>query len=134
MSDVIDYLNGMYKEANKLYKESSMFKNESDKCTLRLQQGDPEMIEHWRFIMAISVVALQENYQLLGVDMPLWAIRGESFYAGQTPLTEKELVCAKLTLDFFDSDGNFPTTGILGDFGNKMRKRFAAQENDTDNK
>lgn len=81
----------LYQEAKQLYETNSEFKKLADKCTLRLQQKDPEIMPYFYFIRAISVVAMMDNYKVLNVRMPLDAIKGESFYAGMPSITGEEI-------------------------------------------
>lgn len=91
----IEQLDYLYKKAQKSYKQNAYFRKSVAKCTLMLQCKDPNAIRLWRLIRAISVDAMLENYRKLNVEMPLDAIRGESFYAGVSPVTNNEIKFVK---------------------------------------
>ncbi len=57
----------------------------------------------WRVFRACSVAENMDIYDLLNVDMPLSAIRGETFYAGIPPITENELETAKKLNKLFEN-------------------------------
>ena len=66
-----------YKDAKKRFDEDPEFKKRSQLQVVRLQGGDPESLNAWRAICAISRKAFAEIYQLLDVSL---VERGESFY------------------------------------------------------
>ena len=100
-------LEKLYQMARKLYDSDPDFKREVHECTLRLQRKEPREMAIFRFLRAISTVDLLAMYKRLGVNMPLSAFRGESFYAGVPPVTVAEVKFAKQIM------GN---DGVLEDF------------------
>lgn len=71
-----------YKEAKQRFDADPDFKRTSQQAVVRLQQGDPESLQAWKVICAISRKAYEEIYTLLDVRL---IERGESFY---NPLLE----------------------------------------------
>jgi len=98
LDNTLSSFEDFYKEATKKYKEDEEFRKAANGRTLLLQNKDPETVRWWQFIRAVSVLGMLRNYYLLGVSMPIGVIRGESFYAGVSPVSEKDLVCAQLAL------------------------------------
>lgn len=66
-----------YRESKKRFDEDSEFKKRSQLQVVSLQGGEPDALNAWKMICAISRKAFQEIYDLLDVKL---VERGESFY------------------------------------------------------
>jgi len=89
LDDMLAFFESLYIEANKEYQSDPEFEKDADAATLRLHRKDPAIMPIFRLIRAISVSGMMDIYEKLGVNMPLEAIRGESFYAGVPQVTHE---------------------------------------------
>jgi arginyl-tRNA synthetase len=73
----LEHLMDWYKQSKKRFDEDEEFKKKAQAQVVRLQGGDPGVLQVWKTICAISRRAFQEIYSLLDVQIEE---RGESFY------------------------------------------------------
>ena len=72
----IDEITEFYKKANIRCKEDESAKENARIITAKLQDGEPEYYNAWKYIRNVSVEAVKENYLALDVNFDLWL--GES--------------------------------------------------------
>ncbi|WP_428938836.1 arginine--tRNA ligase [Fontivita pretiosa] len=85
-------LEEFYRRAKKRFDEDPAFEEESRQIVVRLQRGDPEILEAWRWIVNESRRHFQPIYQRLGVKLRPEDERGESFYNPMLPEVVRELL------------------------------------------
>ncbi len=73
----LPHLMEWYRASKKCFDEDPDFKKRSQLQVVRLQSQDPQTIQAWQMICAISRIAFQEIYDLMDVKLQE---RGESFY------------------------------------------------------
>lgn len=88
-----------YKQANIVCKEDAAAKENARLITAKFQDGDAVYRKAWQHIRKVSVDAVKENYQELGVHFDLWL--GESD-AHQTCFEVKKIAEEKGVLEFDD--------------------------------
>lgn len=72
----IDEITEFYKRANIRCKEDENAKENARIITAKLQDGEKEYYDAWKYIRSVSVDAVKENYKALDVNFDLWL--GES--------------------------------------------------------
>jgi len=95
-------IEGLYREAKKLFDADPQFVRESREWVVRLQSGDETAIEDWRLICNTSLAECQAMYDHLGVQLTLDDVRGESFYNDKLPAVVSDLRASGLAVE---SDG-----------------------------
>jgi len=75
----------IYQEAKKLFDSDPAFADEARSMVRRLQAGDKDCIEWWRFIRRLTLEHCQLIYHRLGVLLRLPDVRGESAYNDDLP-------------------------------------------------
>ena len=91
---ILEQIEKLYREANRLYGVDSVFRSEVEAAVLRLQRKEPKIMLLFFVLRAIGVEDMLKNYELLNVKMGLGDIVGESFYAGVPSPTEAEIAFA----------------------------------------
>ncbi|MBS0621651.1 MAG: arginine--tRNA ligase [Verrucomicrobia bacterium] len=86
--EALEDLVNFYKAAKLRFDQDPVFKRASQEEVVRLQGGDPEALDAWKRICAISRQAYEEIYALLDVHL---LERGESFYNPMLPQIVDEL-------------------------------------------
>ena len=79
-SDVLDAIETDYKAANERFGRDEQFAAEARRAVAELQGGDPAALRVWEQIRDISLAAVQEIYDRLGVLLTPEDVVGESFY------------------------------------------------------
>lgn len=81
------------------YKAFVKFKETNPKEAGRMEKANQDMVisqqgigyKIWRLMRAISVAEMLQLYDRLNVNLPLSAIKGETFYAGVPVVTQEEI-------------------------------------------
>ncbi|NJQ08708.1 arginine--tRNA ligase [Streptomyces lonarensis] len=76
----VSALDGLYKDARKVFDADPEFKARAQRRVVALQSGDEETLAAWREIVAESEAAFQQVYSRLGVLLTRDDVAGESFY------------------------------------------------------
>jgi len=84
-ADVLEAIEADYKAANARFKDDEAFATESRKAVAELQGGDLKALQVWEQIRDVSLDAVQEIYDRLGVLLQRDDVRGESFYNPMLP-------------------------------------------------
>lgn len=69
-----------YQQAKQHFDRDSAFADKARDYVVKLQAGDPKILELWREFTAISLAHSDEIYQKLNVSLTDADVRGESFY------------------------------------------------------
>ncbi len=69
-----------YQQAKQHFDQDSAFADRARDYVVKLQAGDPKILELWREFTAISLTHSNEIYQKLNVTLTDADVRGESFY------------------------------------------------------
>lgn len=73
-------LQSFYKQAKKHFDDDEAFKQKSRDYVVKLQSGDPKMLDLWQKFKVLSLEHSKEIYQKLNVTLQDSDVRGESFY------------------------------------------------------
>ena len=76
--EAIVQLNALYVRASQTAKEDQEFAEEGRRWFQRLEAGDPEARQYWRWFVEVSLAEFQKVYDLLGVSFE--HVLGESFF------------------------------------------------------
>jgi arginyl-tRNA synthetase len=76
--EAIVQLNALYVRASQTAKEDPAFAEEGRRWFQRLEAGDPEARQYWRWFVEVSLAEFQKVYDLLGVSFE--HVLGESFF------------------------------------------------------
>ncbi|XP_054288013.1 arginine--tRNA ligase, cytoplasmic-like [Macrosteles quadrilineatus] len=87
-STTLSSLMELYKKAKQRYDSEEELRNQSHKCVVRLQMGDPEYTKIWKLICNLSRKENQLIYDRLGIKI---TERGESFYQSRMENIVEEL-------------------------------------------
>jgi arginyl-tRNA synthetase len=88
VEDIVQ-LNALYVQASQEAKTDAAFAEEGRRWFQRLEQGDPEARQYWRWFVDTSLAEFQKVYDLLGVSFE--HTLGESFYEPYIEDTIQEL-------------------------------------------
>ena len=91
MAGSIDAVTALYRRASARYKTDEEFAARASKRVVSLQAHEPETIELWNTLYALSLVHIEEMYQRLGVTLTREHIAGESSYDDDLPVLIEEL-------------------------------------------
>ena len=72
-------LASFYRQAKKRFDEDDTFKENARQAVVKLQAGDPEVIEAWKRVCQLSKRSYRKIYDLLNISKDI-VDRGESFY------------------------------------------------------
>ncbi len=89
--DVLEAIEQDYKTANERFKTDEQFATEARQAVGQLQGGDPDAYRLWQQICQVSLDAIDELYQRLGVLLRPEDVRGESYYNDDLPQVVAEL-------------------------------------------
>ncbi|MCU0913068.1 MAG: arginine--tRNA ligase [Planctomycetes bacterium] len=84
-------IEGMYREAKRLFDTDPQFVEESRRFVVSLQSGDKSTLEDWTLICDKSLAECQTIYDRLGVQLLRNDVRGESFYNDKLPAVVADL-------------------------------------------
>ncbi len=73
-----------YRQAKKRFDEDETFKENARQAVVKLQAGDPEILEAWERVCNLSKRAYRKIYDLLNISQEI-VDRGESFYNPYLP-------------------------------------------------
>ncbi len=90
-ADVLEAIEQDYKAANERFRSDEEFAGEARRAVAQLQAGDRGARQVWEQIRDVSLSAVQDIYDRLGVLLRPTDVRGESFYNAQLPLVLREL-------------------------------------------
>jgi arginyl-tRNA synthetase len=76
--EAIVQLNALYVRASQTAKDDPAFAEEGRRWFQRLEAGDPEARQYWRWFVEVSLAEFQKVYDLLGVSFE--HVLGESFF------------------------------------------------------
>ncbi len=82
-ADVLEAIEADYRAAQKRFEEDPQFADEARRAVAELQAGDPAARRMWEQICQVSLQAMTELYDRLGVLLRPEDVRGESFYNDQ---------------------------------------------------
>lgn len=77
--EALAQLDKLYAQYSREAKEDKSMDDEARAWSLKLEQGDPTAVELWQWMVNLTLTAIQENYDRLGVKFD--HAYGESFYA-----------------------------------------------------
>lgn len=77
--EALAQLDKLYAQYSREAKEDKSMDDEARAWSLKLEQGDPTAVELWQWMVNLTLTAIQENYERLGVKFD--HAYGESFYA-----------------------------------------------------
>lgn len=86
----ISEISALYRRAAANFKEDETFKEEARVATFDLQKGKVGYIALWKMFKEVSVAAVKENYDKLGVSFDLWM--GESDVNERLPVLVEDLI------------------------------------------
>jgi arginyl-tRNA synthetase len=69
-----------YREAQKLIESDEPFATEVKRTLVQLQRGDPDVVRDWQAMIDVTMRAVYEVLDMLGVHLDRSTERGESFY------------------------------------------------------
>lgn len=92
-------LNEIYVKFHKEVEAHPELEDEARANFARMEQGDKEALDLWKWFVDISIEEFKKTYELIGADFESW--RGESFYFDKTDAVVEELK-AKNLLKFDD--------------------------------
>jgi arginyl-tRNA synthetase len=101
-------LDGFYKAATAKFEASEEFQARARERVVQLQGGDPETLEHWAQLVAMSTAYFNIAYRRLGVLLTDDDIAGESRYQPLMPLVVERLEQAGLLVESEGADVVFP--------------------------
>ncbi|MEW6252732.1 MAG: arginine--tRNA ligase [Planctomycetota bacterium] len=90
-ADVLEAIEQDYKAANARFEREPEFAAEARRAVAELQGGDPAALHVWEQIRDVSLAAVQEIYDRLGVLLTPEDVRGESFYNRWLPEVVAEM-------------------------------------------
>ncbi len=85
----ITALNEIYVKFHKESEENPSLEDEARANFAKMEQGDKEALQLWRWFVEISINDLKKTYDLIGADFESW--NGESFYFDKTDAVVSEL-------------------------------------------
>lgn len=85
----IKALNEIYVKFHKESEEHPELEDEARANFAKMEQGDTEALELWKWFVDISIAEFKKTYELIGADFESW--RGESFYFDKTDAVVDEL-------------------------------------------
>lgn len=110
VNSLIELIDYSYKISSYLYRYYKCFQDKSSKALVELQnvKSNPtskalEYYALWKILRAISIAEMQNMYDILGVNLSVDDIRGESFYSGIPQPTSQDLEIGRLFNNWFDS-------------------------------
>ena len=95
-SMTISEISALYKRANTNFKSSDEFKEAARVATFELQNGNKSYKKLWKILRDISIEAVKENYDKLGVSFDLWL--GESDTNDLLPKIVEDLLNRKIAI------------------------------------
>lgn len=95
-------LERFYRDAKKRFDEDEKFADTAREYVVKLQGGDPSVLQLWQQFVTTSLQHAQSVYQLLGLKLSPADVTGESFYNDQLQPTVDELMAKGIAVD---SDG-----------------------------
>ena len=87
-----------YRQAKKRFDEDETFKENARQAVVKLQAGEPEIIEAWERVCELSKRSYRKIYDLLDISKDI-VDRGESFYNPYLPDVVKDLDAAGLLVE-----------------------------------
>jgi arginyl-tRNA synthetase len=78
--DALEAIEADYRAAQKRFEEDAKFADEARRAVTELQAGDPAARQMWQQMCQVSLQAMSEIYDRLGVLLRPEDVRGESFY------------------------------------------------------
>ena len=87
-----------YRQAKKRFDEDEDFKETSRQAVVKLQSGDPKILEAWERVCKLSRRSYRKVYDLLNISKDI-VVRGESFYNPYLPDVIKDLDEAGLLVE-----------------------------------
>lgn len=85
----IKALNEIYVKFHKEVEEHPELEDEARENFTKMEQGDAEALEYWKWFMDVSIKEFKKTYELIGADFESWL--GESFYYDKTDRVVNEL-------------------------------------------
>ncbi|HEX4983889.1 MAG TPA: arginine--tRNA ligase [Ilumatobacteraceae bacterium] len=101
-------LDGFYKAATAEFETSEEFQARARQRVVLLQGGDPETLEHWKQLVAMSTRYFNNAYRRLGVLLTDDDIAGESRYQPLMPVVVERLEQAALLVESEGAEVVFP--------------------------
>ncbi len=92
-------MEAFYREAKALFDSDAEFASASREYVVKLQSGDPDVLQAWRFICSQSLRSFQNLYQELDVGLTEKDVRGESAYNDDLPNVVEDLRRAGLAVE-----------------------------------
>jgi arginyl-tRNA synthetase len=112
-----------YRHAKKRFDEDAAFANRARDYVVRLQGGDPRVLELWRRFLEVSMSHCEEIYRRLNVGLTPADVYGESAYNDDLPVVVADLQAKGLAvtsdgaqvvfLDEFSSKDGVPAAYIV---------------------
>ncbi|TDR82116.1 arginine--tRNA ligase [Paludibacterium purpuratum] len=110
-------LEEFYRKAKIRFDESEDFANQAREYVVKLQGGDPQVLELWKKFVAVSLEHCQSVYDKLGLKLTPDDVMGESAYNDDLPRVVEDLEAAGVLKEddgakcvfldeFQDADGN----------------------------
>jgi len=95
--EAIVQLNALYVRASQTAKDDPAFAEEGRQWFQRLEAGDPEARQYWRWFVEVSLAEFQKVYDLLGVSFE--HVLGESFFEPYMEAALQELQARDLVTE-----------------------------------
>jgi arginyl-tRNA synthetase len=95
-------LHALYRTANERFTTDEAFRDRARRRVVLLQGGDPQTVEVWQRLVAVSRAAYELVYDQLGVTLQLSDVRAESSYNDQLAPLADDLAASRLARE---SDG-----------------------------